>query len=140
MELADTSAWSWARRADQPLARWAFDRQLEMGRVATCDMVRFEILRGARNAAEFDDLERSLATLPDPRITVREWKRALWVYRRLAARGGSHQRSVKHSDLLIAAAAEAGRVPVLHYDEDFERIAQVTGQPHRWLAPRGSLS
>lgn len=139
MELADTSAWTWSRRSDQPLARWSFDRQLEAGLIATCDMVRLELLRGARSPAEYDRLETRLSALPDPRITVREWKRALFVYRRLAARGGAHQRSVRHADLLIAAAAEAGGVPVLHYDEDFERIAEVTGQPHRWLGPRGSL-
>jgi predicted nucleic acid-binding protein len=47
---------------------------------------------------------------------------------------------VKHPDLLIAAAAEATGVAVLHYDEDYERIAAITGQPTRWLAPAGSLS
>ena len=102
-------------------------------------MVRLELLQSARNATEFARLEHGLSSLPDPRITVREWKRALWVYGRLAAQGGAHQRSVKHADLLIAAAAESAGIPVLHYDEDYERIAGVTGQPHRWLAPAGSL-
>jgi predicted nucleic acid-binding protein len=68
-----------------------------------------------------------------------EWARALDVYEALAAKGGTHQRSVKHPDLLIAAAVESAAVPVVHYDEDFDRIAAVTGQPTRWLAPRGSL-
>jgi hypothetical protein len=54
-------------------------------------------------------------------------------------RGGTHQRSVKHPDLPIAAAAEAADVAVLHYDEDYDRIAEITGQPTRWLAPAGSL-
>ncbi|MDQ4040242.1 MAG: PIN domain-containing protein [Actinomycetota bacterium] len=139
MELADTSAWAWSRRADQPLARWAFDQRLEIGLIATCDMVRLELLYSARSVREFDTLELRLSALPGPAIGVREWKRALSVYRGLAARGGAHQRSVKHADLLVAAAAECAGIPVLHYDEDFERIAQVTGQPHRWLAPRGSL-
>jgi predicted nucleic acid-binding protein len=139
VELADTSAWAWSRRADQPLARWAFDRRLEIGLIATCDMVRLELLRSARNVREFDKLRRRLSALPGPAIGVREWKRALAVYRDLAAQSGAHQRSVKHADLLVAAAAECAGIAVLHYDEDFERIAQVTGQPHRWLAPRGSL-
>jgi len=30
-------------------------------------------------------------------------------------------------------------MPVWHYDEDFDRIAAITGQPVQWLAPRGSL-
>jgi predicted nucleic acid-binding protein len=61
------------------------------------------------------------------------------VYGRLASKGGAHQRSVKHPDLLVAAAAEGAGIPVLHYDEDFVRIAGVTGQEHRWLARPGSL-
>jgi hypothetical protein len=28
---------------------------------------------------------------------------------------------------------------VLHYDADFDRIAAVTGQPHEWIVPKGSL-
>jgi predicted nucleic acid-binding protein len=109
VELADTSAWIWSRRSHHPLARWAFDRQLELGRIATCDMVRFELLRGAPNADEFEQTEWRLSALPDPRITVREWRRALHVYRRLAD----------------------GSWYVLG-------VAGVTGQPHRWLAPPGS--
>ena len=57
----------------------------------------------------------------------------------LAQRSSLGHRAVKHQDLLIAAAAEAAGLPVLHYDQDFERIAAVTGQPVEWLAPRGSL-
>jgi hypothetical protein len=30
-------------------------------------------------------------------------------------------------------------VVVLHYDEDYDRIAAITGQPTRWVAPRGSI-
>jgi len=29
---------------------------------------------------------------------------------------------------------------VLHYAADFEHIAATTGQPHAWVAPRGSLT
>ena len=46
---------------------------------------------------------------------------------------------MKHPDLLIAAAAEAAAVTLLHYDEDYDRIAEVTGQATRWLAAKGSL-
>jgi predicted nucleic acid-binding protein len=53
--------------------------------------------------------------------------------------GGAHQRSVKHPDLLIAAAAEAADLTIVHYDEDYDRIAEITGQPMRWLVPAGSL-
>lgn len=57
----------------------------------------------------------------------------------LARQGGIHHRRVKRADLLISAAAESAGLPVLHYDADFEVIAEITGQPTRWIAPRGSL-
>jgi hypothetical protein len=71
--------------------------------------------------------------------TIRRGAR-LWVYGELANQGGAHQRSVDHPDLLIAAAAETADIAVLHYDEDYDRIAAITGQPCEWVAPRGSLS
>ena len=38
-----------------------------------------------------------------------------------------------------AAAAESADVTLLHYDEEYDRIAAITGQPTRWLAPERSL-
>ncbi|MGH2802745.1 MAG: PIN domain nuclease [Thermoleophilaceae bacterium] len=139
MELADTSAWVWSRRADAQELRQSFDDLLEQNRIATCDMVRLELLYSARNGDEFAERREDLGALSDCPIGPDEWRRALDVYGELAAAGGAHQRSVKHPDLLIAAAAESAGVPVLHYDEDYERIAGVTGQAHRWLAPAGTL-
>lgn len=102
-------------------------------------MVRLELLHSARSATEFAEIRQELAALRDCPIGREQWSRALEVYERLSARGGASQRSVKHPDLLIAAAAEAADVGLLHYDEDYERIAAITGQPTRWLAPRGTL-
>lgn len=69
----------------------------------------------------------------------RDWERAREVQAQLAARGSQLHRSVKVPDLLIAAAAELAGLTLLHYDQDFDTIAGVTGQPARWLAPHGSL-
>lgn len=102
-------------------------------------MVRLELLQSARNHREFAWLRESLDVLPDCPIGPPQFQRALWVYEQLAAQGAAHQRSVRHPDLLVAAAAEAAELAVLHYDEDFDRIAAITGQPVEWLAPRGSL-
>ncbi len=44
-------------------------------------------------------------------------------------------RSVSTLDLLIAATAERYSLTVLHYDGDYDRIAQVTGQPVEWVVP-----
>ena len=138
MELADTSAWIWTRAIDGELRR-RFDEALIDGELATCDMVRLELLCSAQAASEFEALRRDLHALPDCPIGKAQWERALEVYEQLAQRGGLHHRAVKHPDLLIAAAAEAAGLRILHYDEDYERIAALTGQAVRWLAPRGSL-
>lgn len=139
MELADTSAWVWTRAVGGEL-RAAFDEAVIEGEVATCDMVRLELLYSARNATEFTSLRGELDALPSYPIGTDQWQRALEVYERLAHQAGLHHRAVRHPDLLIAAAAEGAGIPLLHYDEDYDRVAAITGQEVRWLAPRGSLS
>jgi predicted nucleic acid-binding protein len=137
MQLADTSAWQLSRR--RPDLQAAFTQKTVEGLIGTCAMVSLEILQGARNGQEFDERRMEMNELPQFPIAAREWARALDVYRELAHQGGAHQRSVGHADLLIAAAAESAGVELLHYDSDFERIAAITGQPTRWIVPRGSL-
>jgi predicted nucleic acid-binding protein len=67
-----------------------------------------------------------------------DWRRALDVQGALW-RGG-RIRAVGLFDLLIAAVAERERVTVLHYDGDYELVAQITGQPVQWVVPRGTVS
>ncbi len=137
MELADTSAWTnQHRRTD---LRNEFTNLLEAGRIATCDMVRLELLFSVRVHEAFVARRGDLDALRDAPIGPRVWRRALDVFERLSELGPLHHRQVEVPDLLIAAAAEAAEVPVLHYDRHFELIASVTGQPVRALAPLGSL-
>jgi predicted nucleic acid-binding protein len=138
LRLADTSAWVWTRAAGGDL-RARFDEDVVAGEIATCAMVKLELLYSARSADEFETLRTELDALPECRLDADGWDRALAVYGGLAASGRLHQRSVRHPDLLIAAAAEAAGIALLHYDEDYDRIAAITGQPTEWLAPRGSL-
>jgi hypothetical protein len=37
------------------------------------------------------------------------------------------------------AVAERKRVILLHYDGDYDLIADVTGQPVQWVVPRGTV-
>jgi predicted nucleic acid-binding protein len=139
MVLTDTSAWFLSRRADAAIAKRQLDEHLVRDEVAICDMVRFELVYSSRNSAEMAAALAKLDVLHDCPIGKPQWDRALAVYRRLAEQGGAHHRSVGFEDLLIAAAAESAGATVLHYDEDFDRIAAITGQPARWIAERGSL-
>jgi predicted nucleic acid-binding protein len=135
IELIDTSAWAWRER--DPDVRAQVDVLIENEQAATCEPVVLELLYSARNVKEFRQIRTRLGVLENCPVDAAAWSRAFEVYEDLAARGGSHQRQVKHMDLLIAAAAETAGVGVLHCDEDFDRIAAVTGQPTRW-APRST--
>jgi hypothetical protein len=137
MELADSSAWQ--KRHLSPDVDADFVALVEGDQIATCDMVRLELLLSARDEREFASRRSDLANLPDCPIAKRQWLRALDVFEELSRRGPLHHRQVKIPDLLIAAAAESAGVPVLHYDRDFELIGEITGQPMRAIAPLGSL-
>jgi predicted nucleic acid-binding protein len=134
--LADTSAW---HRATHPDVAAAWEARLAVDAVATCAYVRLEILYSARSARDYDRLSGELRALHQLPCGADQVERALEVQRALARRGGLHHRSVKIPDLLIAACAEAAAAVVWHYDEDFDRIAKITGQPTEWIAPRGTL-
>lgn len=65
-------------------------------------------------------------------------ERALEAQRAPAGGRPLHHR-VAIPDPIMAAVAELGGATVWHYDRDFERIAEITGQPTEWIAPVGSL-
>lgn len=116
-----------------------FAEALAAGRIATCAMVRLEVLWSARDGVEFAAVVARLDALSEAPMGDRVWRRATDVFQQLAERGPLHHRQVGIADLLIAAAAELAELPVLHYDRDFDLIAEVTGQPLRAIAPLGSL-
>lgn len=75
----------------------------------------------ARSIDEWDQLLGALAAFQRVETTGAHVRRALQVQRLLAGRS---QRGRKIPDLLVAAAAEALDVVVLHYDADFDLIAR----------------
>jgi hypothetical protein len=119
--------------------RTEFDALLAAGAIATCEMVKLELLWASRDHRQFMAIRDDLESLHNISIGKRVWRRATDVFEQLAARGPLHHRQVPIADLLIAAAAELGEIPVCHYDAHFELIADVTGQPMRAIAPFGSL-
>jgi len=102
-------------------------------------MVRLELMWGGRNVGDVTAIRSELDALRAAPMGERVWRRAADVFQQLAEGGPLHHRQVGIPDLLIAAAAELAELPVLHYDRDFELIAEVTGQPVRAIAPLGSL-
>ena len=129
--LIDTSVWHRADLVPHHLTAIA-----AAGALSTCGIVELEIGYSARNQADHAAVFSRRTSLQRARIDDAVLSRALEVQWLLAARGWHRLRP---ADVIIAAAAEQAGMTVLHYDSDFERIAEVTGQPHRWVAPRGSL-
>ena len=134
--LVDTSAWFAARRP--PIAP-LWEEAVTEDRVVMCAQVELEILYTARNADDYEELSAELSALPHVELGPDVFERALEVQRRLAHVGGLHHRSVSIADLVIAAAAELAGIGVWHYDEDYDRVAAITGQRTVWIARRGSL-
>ncbi len=132
----DTSAW---HHATNPQVARDWLRYLELDRLGICDQVRLEILWSARSAKDYEALDEELSALRPIPSDSSTFQRALEIQRGLAHVGGLHHRSVKIADLLIAASAEAAATVVLHYDADYDRIAEITGQSTQWIAARGSL-
>jgi len=134
MELADTSAWT--NRAKDPRVREAFDRLVEAGEIATCPMVRLELLWTARDQEAFIALRDELDGLEEVPIDAAVWDRAIDVQVQALHKGNHRAQSM--ADLLIAATAERHGATVLHYDGDFDMIAAITGQAVAWVVPAGS--
>ena len=113
---------------------------IESGVVATCGVIEFEVRWATRSSAQFDQVQADRDAAYEWLATHDEdWRRALDVQAALWRSG--RIRAVGLPDLLVAAVAERERVSVLHYDANYELIAQVTGQPVQWVLPsrNGSL-
>jgi predicted nucleic acid-binding protein len=133
--LIDTSAL--VRIIKQP-TREHWVKPLTEGVIARCPVTEIEFLYSARNAEHREQMIEHLDALfgwapLDDRALTRAWA----VQKELTAK--SRHRSAGAVDLLVAATAELQGLTVLHYDNDFDTIASVTGQPTQWLAPPGSL-
>ena len=106
------------------------------GFVATCGIIDLELGFSARDARTHASLRRERRALPRIPLDDAVFDRALEVQGLLADRG---QHRLPIPGLVLAAAAEHAELSVLHYDADFERIADVTSQSHEWVVPRGSI-
>ncbi|WP_105975194.1 PIN domain nuclease [Streptomyces geranii] len=132
--LVDKSVWA---RTGNPSVRAVLMPLVQRGLLATCAVVDLEILFSARNGEEHAagrSVRKGFEWLP---LTDEIGARAIEVQGLLAEKG--MHREVSIPDLLIAATAERHGVTVLHYDGDFERIAEITGQPVEWVVERGSV-
>lgn len=136
-------------------ARWLIDKSAlhRLGHVDVAQAVRPHLVAGvvgvsivtelevgysARSAADYRRIRSDLVDhLLPVAIPFGAEQRAREVQARLVERG--QHRSAGVADLLLAATAEFEGLTVLHYDADFEVVAEVTGQPTEWVVSRGTV-
>lgn len=139
MLLIDNSAW--ARLASPKLpadrveevAEW-----IEAGNLSACLPFVLEAGYSARSAADHDRVIADLIMLPWVEVTPAVSRLAIQAQSELA-RVGHHR--VAPADLVIAACAHAEGAGVLHYDRDYDLLAEHSGLAFRseWLAAAGSI-
>jgi predicted nucleic acid-binding protein len=131
---------AWVRLGDAALPAERADEiavALESGRIAACLPFLLEAGYAARNAREHDQLLAELRSLPRYHLDEVAEQRALDGQAQLA-RAGHHR--LPPVDLLIAALADRHHLAVLHYDRDFDLIAEKTDLVFDsvWLAARAT--
>jgi predicted nucleic acid-binding protein len=133
--LGDTSVLG---RRGQSLVAVRLAPLLESGLVARCTPTDLEAGFSSTSPASHRAMRQERSAWPFVNMSQQTLDRAVAVQDALAER--SQQRGAKIADLLIAAAAEAAALIVLHYDHDFDLIAEITGQPTEWILPPGTVS
>ena len=131
--LVDTSVLA---RAGQEAVGRRLESLALSGRLWSCRLIDLEIVYASR-AGDVSAVIAERQAFPEAPITADVLDRALEVAGLLAA--ANVHRGAKPVDLVIAAAAEAAHLVVLHYDDDYDRIAAVTGQAAEWVAEAGTL-
>jgi len=138
--LLDNSAWSRVVAGGLPsdraeaVAGWVEQRQL-----AICLPFLLEAGYSARASADYQAMMDEFGLLfPRVEIAAAMEERALLAQRELAVRG--HHR-LPPIDVMLAACAHEAGAGVLHYDRDYDLIAEHTSLSFEsvWLAPAGTL-
>jgi predicted nucleic acid-binding protein len=140
LALLDTSAW--ARVRDGRIAGSGAERiaaGIERGKLAMTEPLVLEMRYSARDARDFARLAEELDALPLLTLDEAALRRAMDAQAQLGEhRSVSHR--VKPVDLLVAGVADRHRAAILHYDSDYDLIAEHTDLSFEsvWAAKRGS--
>jgi predicted nucleic acid-binding protein len=130
--LADTSAWTHARRNSR--AHELLLAAIGRGEVAWCWPTRYELLIDARGLEGIGAIDRTFEGLREIAVDRSVQRGVLSAMRELAG-GGSHgAHRLPLADLTFAVAAQASGLDVLHYDRHFERLGKLLGIRTLWIA------
>jgi predicted nucleic acid-binding protein len=137
--LLDNSAWARLiqavvpRQRSKTIAEW-----MDRDEIAVCLPFLLEAGYSARSAADRTALMARLDQLPRIAVDGEVERIALQAQRELAEIG--HHR-LAPMDVMIAACAHRAEAGVLHYDGDYDILAERTSLDFdsEWLAPPGTL-
>jgi predicted nucleic acid-binding protein len=122
MILIDTSAWiEFLRNTGSPICNRV--DALLVAEIAVCDVIRMEVLAGARDERHLGELRGLLAratVIPTGSI---DYDEAAALYRACRREGDTVRKLI---DCLIGAVAIRSDVPLLHRDSDFDVLARHT--------------
>ena len=122
MSLIDTSAWIEYLRKTGSRTNVEVRRTLNID-AQICDVIRMEILAGARDQQHVTQLEKLLARATTIKIEPVDYDNAAAIYRACRKLGVTIRAQI---DCLIAAIAIRTNTKIIHHDSDFDAIAQVT--------------
>ncbi len=125
MIVVDTSVWvDVLNDVPSPRARRCVTL-IEAGEpIALTDVILTEILQGLRSDREARAVERHLRAFPILRLEgLEDFVLAASLYRRARRTGVTIRKTL---DCLIAAPCVRTRAPLLHADDDFDRLASCT--------------
>ena len=122
MILIDTSAWVEFLRDTGSVVCDRVEALLESD-IATCDVVRMEVLAGARDERHLRSLQRLLARAVVLPMGPADYDDAATLYRTCRREGETVRKLI---DCLISAVALRSDVPILHNDVDFDVLGRHT--------------
>lgn len=117
--LVDTSVWLEFFRVEASPYAQALDQILEEGRVCTTNLIKAEIIPGARTPKQFRELKEYFDALPLATEPASLWEEIMEVQFRLKRRGIN---GISIPDLMIAVVANANGRVVFTKDSDFRLI------------------
>lgn len=120
--LVDTSVWlEFFKVRESPYAE-ALDRLLEEERVCTTNLIKAEIIPGARTPKQFRELKEYFDVLPLAAEPASLWEEIIDAQFRLRRSGIN---GVSIPDLIIAVVAKANDKVIFTKDSDFQLIQRV---------------
>lgn len=117
--LVDTSVWLEFFRVEASPYAQALDQILEEGRVCTTNLIKAEIIPGARTPKQFRELKEYFDALPLATEPALLWEEIMEVQFRLKRRGIN---GISIPDLMIAVVANANGKVIFTKDNDFQLI------------------